>query len=311
MARAYRKLTRARLCEVLHVDPEKNNPWTWRIRMGNRKAGSEAGCISRYKYGKNHYERRIIGIDGEEYRSSHLMWLYMTGDFPPEGYEVDHINNDATDDRWANLRLATSSQSKVNRRAGGKTGIKGVDFHKASGLFRARIGPAKNVRFLGYFETEEEAGTAHDQAAKEMYGEWANTRTMEDPFDPLRHCAWCGDALKDNAYDILGDDGETKVALGCVKCWAKLGSAGYGEVLAEIDREETERMARRFLKAQGGKCMHGERNLTNKDPIVLCCLNPRGYPCGAACDLEEGEGCACGLMPADKWNVTPFPQRPQ
>lgn len=56
-----------------------------------------------------------------------LIWLYVTGSFPPEGMEIDHINRIRNDNRWCNLRLVNSTENKLNsersirRRAGGRT----------------------------------------------------------------------------------------------------------------------------------------------------------------------------------------------
>jgi hypothetical protein len=54
---------------------------------------------------------RYITIDGECYRADHLAWLYMTGTWPPG--EIEHIDGDNSNDRWANLRLAPAPLGKM------------------------------------------------------------------------------------------------------------------------------------------------------------------------------------------------------
>jgi hypothetical protein len=38
----------------------------------------------------------------------------MTGDWPSE--QVDHVNHNTADNRWANLRPATRSENNINRK---------------------------------------------------------------------------------------------------------------------------------------------------------------------------------------------------
>lgn len=179
MPRVYPDLTHARLREVLHYDP-KTGVWTWKVNSGSRgKAGARAGCVSVVNYGgADLYRYRLMSVDGQTYRSARLAWFYMKGEWPPQGYEVDHKNTDALDDHWENLRLATSGQQKANKRGKGKTGFKGVDLHKPSGRYRARIGPAGNQRSLGYFPTAEEAHAAYCRAVREEHGEFGNVGHM-------------------------------------------------------------------------------------------------------------------------------------
>src|SRR4051812_35075520 len=50
--------------------------------------------------------RQIKHID-RVYRESRLAWAFMTGDWPPKGFDVEHKDEDGTNNKWANLRLAT------------------------------------------------------------------------------------------------------------------------------------------------------------------------------------------------------------
>lgn len=56
---------------------------------------------------------RTIRIGGEAYYASRLAFLWMLGRWPYE--EADHIDRDPSNDKWSNLRDATSSLNKLNQ----------------------------------------------------------------------------------------------------------------------------------------------------------------------------------------------------
>ena len=105
-----------------------------------------------------------------------LAYLLMTGEWPPRGLEIDHINGDQSDNRWVNLRLATRSQNTANsvhpRR---NTYGRGVlyDSRKKKRPYSAMIKFEGKRRYLGAFCTAEEASAAYQSARRELYGEFA------------------------------------------------------------------------------------------------------------------------------------------
>lgn len=105
-----------------------------------------------------------------------LAWVYVHGDIP-EGMEVDHIDNDPSNNRISNLRLATSSQQKMNKRvqSNNRSGLKGAYYHAAhkGKKWRSQIKVGDKLIFLGYYHTAEEAHTAYAAAALEHFGEFA------------------------------------------------------------------------------------------------------------------------------------------
>lgn len=89
---------------------------------------------------------------------------------------VDHINHDGLDNRRANLRICTPLQSNRNKRPfkNKSTSIyKGVDWRKQTKRWRARIKGARKVRYLGDFNSERDAAIAYDNAARELFGDFA------------------------------------------------------------------------------------------------------------------------------------------
>jgi hypothetical protein len=96
----------------------------------------------------------------------------MTGSFPAPGLEVDHINHDPFDDRFANLRLVTRSQNMFNSRRPNSLGVKGV--YRRGRSFRAKIrGEGGRRIHLGTFPTPDAAAQAYREAAAHYHGQFA------------------------------------------------------------------------------------------------------------------------------------------
>jgi hypothetical protein len=129
-------------------------------------AGKRAGTVKARGW-------RDIVIDDHTYRAARIIWQIVTGEWPP--FEIDHWNGDRSDDRWSNLRHATKSQNMGNqkRHADGTSGFKGVVWVKKDCCWKAQIGHKYTTRYLGSFDSPEEAHAAYMAAALEAYGEFA------------------------------------------------------------------------------------------------------------------------------------------
>lgn len=92
---------------------------------------------------------------------------------PPPGKIVDHHSGDILDNRRSNLRIASPWQNSLNRtvRPNSSSGYLGVQVER--GRWRAAIGGQSNRRYLGTFGDRESAARVYDQAARELYGEFA------------------------------------------------------------------------------------------------------------------------------------------
>jgi len=93
-----------------------------------------------------------------------------------DGLLVDHINHKSVDNRKANLRPATPTQSNRNRRkfsGSSNSKYKGVYWKKHIKKWVAQIGVNRKVIHLGCFEKEIDAAKAYDQAARIYHGEFA------------------------------------------------------------------------------------------------------------------------------------------
>ena len=119
------------------------------------------------------YAYRAVSIGGGKQRNVLLHRVLLSA---PSNKQVDHISGDGLDNRRSNLRLATNTENSRNQpvRKSNTSGFKGADFHKAVGLWRARIRCDGNRRVhLGYFATPEEAHAAYCVAARKLHGEFA------------------------------------------------------------------------------------------------------------------------------------------
>ena len=163
-------LTAEQLRAALIYDPE-TGVFTWRRRAdvsktwNTRYAGKQAGSPGGGGY-------IVIGFNYFIYGAHRLAWLWMNGEWPPNG-EVDHIDTDGTNNIWTNLRDATHRQNGRNRGIGpnNTSGFKGVSRHGAR--WRAYIAVNYQRRHLGTFDTKEEAREAYITAAERLHGEFA------------------------------------------------------------------------------------------------------------------------------------------
>ena len=113
-----------------------------------------------------------VNLGKEKYRAHRLAFVLMEGRWPHD--QVDHINRDKLDNRWANLREATNSTNAVNRglQANNRTGFRGVSYHKRDQVFRARVKVNGVERQVGQFATAIEAASARDRAMRAHFGDF-------------------------------------------------------------------------------------------------------------------------------------------
>ena len=81
----------------------------------------------------------------------------MTG-WAPE--EVDHLDHDGTNNRWSNLRKSNNKDNSKNKpkQKSNKTGVIGVNWHKAAGKWQARAVDKNGKRIdLGRFDSFDDA----------------------------------------------------------------------------------------------------------------------------------------------------------
>jgi hypothetical protein len=161
-------LAAAYVRSLLDYNPETGE-LRWKVDKGSMaRKGTVAGHTRKTD------GARLIGIDHKLYFGSHLAWLIMKGRFPDIGMEIDHRDGNAGNDRWYNLREATSQQQKWNRgpNTNNASGHKGVYFDRSRNRWAAGIMVDRHCIFLGRFDTAELASAAYETAARELFGEF-------------------------------------------------------------------------------------------------------------------------------------------
>lgn len=152
------------LKEMLDYEPT-TGLFRWKIKPNRRiRIGSVAGSKTSWGYLE-------VEIHGERYRLHRLAWAFVNGKLPTT--DIDHINGVRDDNRISNLRLATRSQNNHNKpiQKNNRCGYKGVCKPKHTNKYAAHI----KGKYIGYYETQEEAHAAYCAAAHKEFGEYART----------------------------------------------------------------------------------------------------------------------------------------
>jgi len=131
---------------------------------GRRKMDKSVGC--RNSNGYLHFK-----FKGKIYDVHKVIWEMHHGPVTP-GMEIDHKNNIPRDNRIENLQELTHGENGKKRllNKNNTTGYKGVHFNKGMNKFVARIWVNYKEKYLGCFDTVEEAYEARKAAELHYYG---------------------------------------------------------------------------------------------------------------------------------------------
>jgi HNH endonuclease len=157
-----------RLKELFTYDSESGQLIARISRKGPLKAGMPVGSLTNKGY-------LNTKVDGKHYPVSRIIWKLLTGEDPGDSV-VDHIDMNKLNNRFSNLRLATGAENNCNCRARShnSSGLKGVK-RRPCGTYYAYIRLGANHRYLGTYQTKEEAHAAYCRAAAELHGQYART----------------------------------------------------------------------------------------------------------------------------------------
>lgn len=137
------------------------NPSKYKPELINKEAGS---------LHKSGY--RNIKINNKSYREHRIIFLYFNKYLPKC---LDHIDRNKSNNKIENLREATKQQNSFNSNINknNTSGFKGVDFHKPSNKWRARIHLNNKLTHLGMFSNPILAAYAYDKVALINFKEFA------------------------------------------------------------------------------------------------------------------------------------------
>jgi hypothetical protein len=133
-------------------------------------AGKDAGCDKCHGYTMvQFYSYRVF--------AHKIAWLLTYGEWPTR--EIDHINGNRSDNRIANLRLASASENRCNTpiRRNNKSGIKGVSWCNTQMAWRVVLNRDKRIVFQGYFNDKLAAAEAYRSASLEWHGEFSSFKS--------------------------------------------------------------------------------------------------------------------------------------
>lgn len=169
----------AGLEDVLRYDAETGLLY-WTVHIYRiKKPGDLAGHMNKRGYIEVRYNRKT-------YQAHRLAWYLHTGE-DPGVMQVEHKDNNGTNNKASNLRLATPQENALNRnkRTSAETSskYKGVAWYARHSKWMAQIRVNGNSTYLGYYDTELEAHRAYCLAALEFHGEFANFGE-NSPFNP-------------------------------------------------------------------------------------------------------------------------------
>lgn len=152
--------------------------WRWRDRewfatdanwknANTKCAGKPAGTLCTRKGSGYSWIQIHIPIDNtrkHSYFVHRIIWMWVTGEHPPE--QVDHINRDATDNRWVNLRESNSTENNKNKSMNSRntSGYTGVSWHKKRKSWVATIRTRNQMYNLGSYVNKQDAIDARKKA---------------------------------------------------------------------------------------------------------------------------------------------------
>jgi hypothetical protein len=158
--------TPERLLECFSYDAE-TGVLRWKIRPTNNVAiGAEAGCFDHRGY-------RVVRLDRKLFLAHRIAWVLHYGVWP-EG-DLDHENQNKSDNRISNLRLASRTQNIVNAPSRSRNGLpKGCYRLRGRRLWYSQIRVDGKVKRLGTFATVEAAAAAFEQAHRAAHGAFSH-----------------------------------------------------------------------------------------------------------------------------------------
>ena len=145
----------------------KNGELYWKKTIAKKtKINSKAGHIKKNKY-------KVIGINGKTYPTQRLIYMMFYGYMP---IEVDHDDNNPSNNKIENLRAATTQENQYNSklRIDNNSGIKGVTWYAKTKKWQAQLRVNGKPKHFGYYFDKEVARFVVEAMRCKFHGNFAN-----------------------------------------------------------------------------------------------------------------------------------------
>jgi hypothetical protein len=156
------------LMETFEISKHSPSGLIWKKPLNTRqKTGGIAGHKRKnnYWYVSFNYSQLLV----------HRVVYFMHYKTDITNHNIDHIDQDQSNNNIENLRIATHQQQQCNKKGmQNSTSIyKGVGWAKQQNKWKASICVNNKRMHIGYFENEIDAAKAYDAAAKRYHGQFA------------------------------------------------------------------------------------------------------------------------------------------
>jgi hypothetical protein len=157
--------------EYLSYDPE-TGIFTWIKKP--KYSRIEIGFIAGYQTHTHHIR---IKYNRKLYQAHRLAWFFTYGVVPE--FNIDHINENPSDNRICNLRLDSNKENEQNvstPQANNKSGYRGVCWATKERKWVASIKLKGKTTRIGRYDTPEEAHAAYLCAKRELHPFWVEDK---------------------------------------------------------------------------------------------------------------------------------------
>ncbi|AUB75618.1 hypothetical protein B195_012465 [Pseudomonas sp. Lz4W] len=161
--------------ELFVIDPTSESGLKWLVSGTGRRPDLRVGSKDTMGYWKVCYKRKA-------YMVHRIIWEMVNGPIPA-AHVIDHRNGDVTDNRRANLRLATTMQNGLNQSGKGRRFLpKSVSLSDV-GQVIVTVDKVRLIKSFSIFNDDSSElinnaiAIAHD-AILEAHGEFANVSSF-------------------------------------------------------------------------------------------------------------------------------------